>query len=62
MGSDIYKEFSVARQVVDECEETLGARLKNIMFEGPPVGWSLVAVLLTVVRTFLPRPLMHNQV
>jgi acyl transferase domain-containing protein len=37
MGADIYKEFQVARQVIDECEETLGARLRHLMFEGPQV-------------------------
>ncbi|KAJ3276073.1 hypothetical protein HDV01_006243 [Terramyces sp. JEL0728] len=35
MGADIYKEYASARQVIDECEEALGLRLKNIMFEGP---------------------------
>ncbi len=37
MGSDIYQEFSIARHVIDECESALGARLKNVMFEGPQV-------------------------
>ena len=37
MGSDIYKEFAVARQVIDECESALGAHLKSVMFEGPQV-------------------------
>jgi malonyl CoA-acyl carrier protein transacylase len=37
MGADIYKEFQAAKDVIDECEEALGARLKSIMFEGPQV-------------------------
>jgi hypothetical protein len=38
MGSDIYNEYPEAKRVMDECEEVLGARLRNIMFEGPQVG------------------------
>jgi hypothetical protein len=37
MGADIYKEFAIAREVIDECEETLGARLRHLMFDGPQV-------------------------
>jgi hypothetical protein len=37
MGADIYNEFQAAKDVIDECEEALGARLKSIMFEGPQV-------------------------
>jgi [acyl-carrier-protein] S-malonyltransferase len=35
MGQDIYQKFQAARDVIDECEETLGARLKQLMFDGP---------------------------
>ncbi|KAI8902775.1 acyl transferase/acyl hydrolase/lysophospholipase [Globomyces pollinis-pini] len=35
MGHDIYNEYAAAREVIDECEESLGARLRDVMFDGP---------------------------
>ncbi len=34
MGKDLYDNYAVARQVVDEADEALGGTLKNVMFEG----------------------------
>ncbi|KAJ2999084.1 hypothetical protein HDV02_003614 [Globomyces sp. JEL0801] len=31
MGHDIYNEYAAAREVIDECEESLGARLRDVM-------------------------------
>ncbi|KAI8927055.1 acyl transferase/acyl hydrolase/lysophospholipase [Entophlyctis helioformis] len=35
MAKDIYKDFSVAKDVIDECDEALGGGLRDIMFDGP---------------------------
>jgi hypothetical protein len=37
MGADIYKSYPSAKMVIDECEEVLGVRLKQLMFDGPQV-------------------------
>jgi [acyl-carrier-protein] S-malonyltransferase len=35
MGKDIYKEYVVARETLEECENALGERITTLMFEGP---------------------------
>jgi malonyl CoA-acyl carrier protein transacylase len=31
MGKDIYENFKIAKETIEECEQALGLRLKNIM-------------------------------
>jgi hypothetical protein len=38
MGQDIYTKYSAAKDVIDECEDVLQARLKQLMFYGPWVN------------------------
>lgn len=53
MGQDVYKEFAAARQTIDECEEALGEKLRDIMFEGPQS-------LLTSTANAQPAILCHS--
>lgn len=53
MGADIYNKFKVARDVIDECETALQARLRHVMFEGPQN-------LLTMTANAQPAILCHS--
>jgi [acyl-carrier-protein] S-malonyltransferase len=59
MGADIYKEYKAAREVIDECEETLGARLRHLMFDGPQVT-NVDQNILTLTANAQPAILCHS--
>ncbi|KAJ3119294.1 hypothetical protein HK098_005614 [Nowakowskiella sp. JEL0407] len=53
MGLDIYKEYSVAKEVLDEAEEVVGGGLKKLMFDGPQTQ-------LTSTENAQPAILAHS--
>ncbi|KAI9204269.1 acyl transferase/acyl hydrolase/lysophospholipase [Polychytrium aggregatum] len=53
MGKDIYDEFAVAREVIDEADSVVGGGLKTLMFEGPQPQ-------LTLTSNAQPAILAHS--
>ncbi|KAI8913607.1 acyl transferase/acyl hydrolase/lysophospholipase [Gorgonomyces haynaldii] len=53
MGQDIYKEYQIARETLDECEEVIKIPLKEIMFQGPQA-------VLTKTEHAQPAILCHS--
>ncbi|KAJ1548109.1 hypothetical protein HK096_004795, partial [Nowakowskiella sp. JEL0078] len=53
MGHDVYNEFKMAKEVIDEAEEAVGGGLRKLMFEGPQS-------LLTSTEIAQPAILAHS--
>jgi len=53
MGSEIFREFKIAKDVFDECDDELQFKLSSLMFEGPQES-------LTLTMNAQPAILCHS--